>query len=59
MNPEKSAKEGIIQQLKHLSKRYEELLKLFDEMENPKQQQTAQKPSWTFFLKKRFKKTRS
>ncbi len=57
MNQDKPAKEGIIQHLKYLSNRYEELLKLLDEMENPIKQQTLQKPSWTTFLKIRGKKS--
>ena len=50
MNLDKSTKEGIIQQLTCLSKRYEELLEHFDEIENPIKPQTAQKPLCiTFF----------
>ena len=56
MNLDKSTKEGIIQQLNCLSKRYEELLELFDETENPIQQQTAQKPARGSFFKKSSKK---
>ena len=51
-----STKEGVFQQLNYLSKRYEELLKLFDETENATRQQAAQKPSQTTFFKKRSKK---
>ena len=56
MNLDKSTKEGILQQLNCLSKQYEELLDLFDEMEDLKQAQTAQKHTWTAFLKKDAKK---
>jgi hypothetical protein len=56
VNLYKSTKEGIIQQLTCLSKRYEELLEHFDEIENPIKPQTAQKPLWITFFKKRFKK---
>lgn len=58
MNLHKSNKEVIIQQLNCLSRRYEELLKLFDEPEKPLPQQTTKKPSWTIFFKIRSKKTR-
>ena len=51
-----STKEGVFQQLNYLSKRYEELLKLFDETENATRQQAAQKPSQAVFFKKRSKK---
>lgn len=56
MNPDEPTKEGIVQQLNHLSKRYGELVKLFDEMDSTKQQQTAEKPSWTALLKNDVKK---
>lgn len=58
MNLHKSNKEGIIQHLNCLSRRYEELLKLFDEPEKPLPQLTAKKSSWTAFFKLRGKKTR-
>ena len=57
MNPDKSIKEGIIQQLNCLSKRYDELLKLIDQTGNPVEPQTAQKSWWSAFFKKRSKKS--
>ncbi len=57
MNSDKSTKEVILQQLKCLSKRYEELLKNFDETELPAQKPTEQKRSWITFFKKNAKKT--
>lgn len=58
MNFEKPIKEGIIQQLNCLSKRYDELLKLIDETGNPIQPLTSKKPWWTALFKKRSKKTK-
>lgn len=57
MNSDKSTKEVILQQLKCLSARYEELLKNFNEIEHPIQEPTEHKRSWTAFFKKGCKKT--
>ena len=55
MNLDKSTKEDIIQQLTCLSKQYEELLKLFGEIENLTLQKKKGKSSWTAYFKKRSK----
>lgn len=51
MNFDKSTKEGVLQQLNYLSKRYEELLMHFDEIEHPIKPPTVQKPSWLVLFK--------
>lgn len=57
MNLDKSKKEGVLQQLNYLSKRYEELLILFDEMEQAIKPKPVQKPSWLNFFRKGCKKS--
>lgn len=56
MNSDKSTKEVILQQLKCLSARYEELLKNFNETDQPIQEPKKHKRSWTIFLKKKIKR---
>ncbi|MDY0102296.1 MAG: hypothetical protein RBS07_05120 [Lentimicrobium sp.] len=51
MNSDKLTKEVIIQQLACLSKRYEALLRLFDELENTLLKQTPNSPSGQPFYK--------
>jgi hypothetical protein len=57
MNSDKSKKELILQQLKCLSARYDELLDNFSEMEYPVEEPTEHKRSWTTFFRKVCKKT--
>lgn len=56
MNSDKSTKEVLLQQLKSLSKRYEELLENFDETEHSIQRPAKHKRSWTTIFKKDVKK---
>ncbi|MDD4593039.1 MAG: hypothetical protein PHG06_21855 [Parabacteroides sp.] len=52
MNSDRSKKEAILQQLKCISKRYEELLGNFDERESVIQKPKEHKRSWFAFFKR-------
>lgn len=56
MNSHRSTKQSILQQLKCLSLRYEELLKNFDETEHSIEKPTERKRSRATFFKKDVKK---
>ncbi len=56
MNPDKSRKEGIIQQLNCISRQYDEFLKLMDDAgDRREEEQTEQKSTLAVILKKRWK----
>ena len=57
MNSDKSKNEVILHQLNYLSKRYDELLKDLEQTEDIKHKPTANKRSWTAFLRKNEMKT--
>ncbi len=59
MNSHKSTKEVILQQLKCLSKRYEELLENFDETEPSLQKPAPYKRFWATLFKKDAKKNQN
>lgn len=56
MNSHRSTKQSILQQLKCLSLRYEELLKNFDETEHSIEKPTERKRSRATFFKKKSEK---
>ncbi len=58
MDSDKSTKELVLQQLKYLSARYEELLKSFDETDHPVQKPKEHKRSWAAFFKKEVKNSK-